>query len=141
TDGSVDDHAQVDFPGDVGRLLHQDFGNALALFAGLLGDERVFEHDLGDLATFVAAADEFDAAEVLAAVLETALAAAAGVDLGFEDNRAAQAVERLLSLSRGGDDDPARHHGPGARQQFFRLIFVNLHGWLPWKRAETTLSL
>ena len=62
--------------------------------AGLLGDKRVLEHDLGDAGRLVAGADELDAAEVLAAVLEAALAAAAGVDLGLEHHRAAaQLVE------------------------------------------------
>ena len=48
------------------------------------------------LATSSRLRDELDAAEVVAAVLEAALAAAAGVDLGLEDDRlAAQLVEGL----------------------------------------------
>ena len=90
------DHAEVNFAGDVGRLLHQHLGDLLALLAGLLGDERILEHHLGDLADVVAFRDELDAAEVLAAVLEAALAAAAGVNLGLEHDRAAaELVERL----------------------------------------------
>ena len=52
-DGPVEDHADVDFPGDVGRFLHQHLGNLLALFVGLLGDERKPEHDVGDLGHLV----------------------------------------------------------------------------------------
>ena len=101
----------------VRRLLHQHLGDALAFLAGLLGDQRVLEHDLGDAADVLAVLEVFDAAEVGAAVLEAALAAAAGVDLGLEDHRgAAEAVERLLRLrGRGGDDAPG-HRRPGLRQ-------------------------
>ena len=87
--GAVEDHADVDLAGDVGRLLHQHLAHLLAVLAGLLGDERVLEHDLGDAGHVLALGEELDAAEVGAAVLEAALAAAAGVDLGLEDDRLA----------------------------------------------------
>ena len=41
--GPVHDHAEVDFASDVGRVLHQHLADALALFAGLLGDQRMLE--------------------------------------------------------------------------------------------------
>ena len=95
-DGAVQHHADVDFAGDLGRRLDdQHLRYLLSLLAGLLGDERILEHDLGDLAGLGAGLDELDAAEVLAAALERALAAAAGVDLGLEHDRAAELVEGL----------------------------------------------
>src|SRR5262249_4206206 len=88
----------------------------------------VFEHDVGDGGHLVARLDELDAAEVLAAVLEAALAAAAGVDLGLEDDRAAaELVERPLRLGGRGRDDAPRDGGAGPGEYLFRLVFVDLH--------------
>src|SRR5262249_8667695 len=73
-----------------------------------------------------------DAAEVLvAAVLEAALAAAAGVDLGLEDDWAAEGVELLDGVGRGGDGLAARHGRACPGQQGFCLVFVNLHANSP----------
>ena len=61
--------------------------------------------------------------------LKRALAAAAGVDLGLEHDRlAAHLVERADRLGRGRRDDAARDRRPGGGEQFFGLIFVDLHG-------------
>ena len=59
--------------------------------------------------------------------LETALAAAAGMDLGLEHDRTADLVEGLLRLGRRRRDDAARHRRPRRRQQFLGLVFVDLH--------------
>src|SRR4029077_163595 len=100
----------------------------LALLAGLLGDEGVFEHHLGDRPDLVAATGKLDAAPVLATVLEAPFAAAAGVDLRLEDDgAAAELIECLLRLSGRGGDNAARNGSAGRRQQLFRLVFVNLH--------------
>src|SRR5262249_5991102 len=136
-DGPVHDHAEVNLPGDVGGLLDQHLGDLLPLLAGLLGDKGVLEHHLGDLATLLAAADELDPAPVLAAILETALAAAAGVHLGLEDDWGADLVERLLGFGGRGGHDAARDGRAGRRQQFFRLKFVDLHrGYSPEERQR-----
>src|SRR5262249_38992747 len=80
-----------------------------------------------------------DAAPVLAAALEVALAAAARVDLRLEHDRGAQLVEGPRRLVRVRRHHAARHGGAGGREQLFRLIFVDLHR-LPSGR-NTTLSL
>src|SRR5262249_21906161 len=98
-DGSVQDHAQVDFSGNVYRVLHQHFGHTLALVAGLTGNEGNPKHDLGHVAAFFARTHKFDAAPFLAAPFETALATAAGMNLGFENDGARVAVESLLRLA------------------------------------------
>src|SRR5262249_27107610 len=95
--------------------------------AGLLGHQRILEHHLGDAGDFLTLGKVLDAAELLAAVLEEALAAAAGVDLRLEHDRAAGLVERLHRLDRGGGHKAPRHGRPGGGQKFFRLVFVNLH--------------
>src|SRR5262249_36922851 len=129
----------VDLAGDVGGLLHQHLADALPLLAGLFGDQRVPEHHLGDLGALVARPDELDAAPLLAAVLEVALAAAAGVDLGLEDHRPADVVEGPLRLGGRGGHDAARDGRPSGREQLFRLVFVDLHRRPPG--GKTTLSL
>ncbi len=89
-----------------------------ALRAGLVGHERHAEHLARDALGLVGALDQLDAA---------ALAAAAGVDLRLDDDRAAQAfgdfagfgrVERHLAL--GNRHAVAREDGLG-------LIFVDFH--------------
>src|SRR5262249_15623049 len=127
-DGAIDDHAKIDFPRDVGGVLYEHFRNLLAALAGLLGDERMLEHYLGDRADFLARFDVLDAAEVLAAVFEAPLAAAAGMNLRLENNGPSDLVERLLCLGRRRNDNAARHGSAGRLEEFFRLIFVDLHG-------------
>ena len=57
-DGAVEHHADVDLARDVGGFLHEHLRHLLAVGVGLLGDERILEHDLGDLAGVVARLDE-----------------------------------------------------------------------------------
>ena len=65
---------------------------------------------------------------LLRVVLDGALAAAAGVDLGLHDGeRAAEFGEGLAGfVGRLGDDVVGRGDA-GRPQQFLGLIFVNLH--------------
>ncbi len=94
---------------------------------GLFGHERIFEHDLRDAADLVARLDKFDTAKVLAAILEAALASAAGVDLRLEHDRTAELVKGLLRFARAAGHDAARHVRPGRREQLFRLEFMDFH--------------
>ena len=76
---------------------------------------------------FVGTADQLHAV-LLRVVLDRALAAAAGVDLGLHDGeRAAQLLERGCRFVRRCGDDALRHGDAGRAQQLLGLIFVNLH--------------
>src|SRR5262249_21507913 len=85
------------------------------------------EHAVGRLAPVLGSLDELDAAEVSAGVFESSLAAAAGVNLGLEDDGAADLVERRQHLGDAGGDDAARDGRAGGGEQFLGLVFVNLH--------------
>src|SRR5262249_2232463 len=84
--GAVDDHADVNFAGNIGGFLHQDLADLLTRFTSLLGDQRVLEHDLGDGADVVALGEILDPTPIFAAVFEAPLAAAAGVYLRLEND-------------------------------------------------------
>src|SRR5206468_1005647 len=98
------------------RLLDQNLGDALTLLAGLLGDERVLKHHVGNLGAFITGANEFDTAPVLAAFFEAALASATGVDLRLQDHRRADLVKSLLRFWDAAGHNPPRHRGPRSRQ-------------------------
>ena len=89
----------------------------------------MLEHRLGDLANLGAVWAEFDAAQLVGVAEQFALTAAAGVNLRLEDDAAAgrELVEGLFGLFRRSNDDVFRDVGPGRGQQFFRLVFVDLH--------------
>jgi hypothetical protein len=72
--------------------------------------------------------DELDAAELFAAPFELPLTAPAGMDLGFQHVlSAAELIEGFCGLAGRLHDDAARHRCAGRGQQFFGLVFVNLH--------------
>jgi len=116
---SVDDHAEVELPGDVAALLHVDLEHLLALGPGLVGDElpaqdarrrglglgRAFHH------------------------LDTAgLAAAPGVDLGLHHNdRRAEFRGGLLGFLGGGGHDAPGHDHPVLLQNLLGLVLVDVH--------------
>ena len=135
-DGAVENHADVDLADDLGRRLDdQQFRDLLPLLAGLLGDERILEHDLGDVAGVVAVGDELDAADQsLPLSLKRPLPrppawiwalSTTGPPPSWSNACCASAAEEA-TMPRG-------IIAPAARQEFFRLIFVNLHaiilGW------------
>ncbi len=65
---------------------------------------------------------------LLGVVFDRAFAAAAGVDLGFDDGeRAAELLERGGGFVGGGGHDALRHGDAGFAQQLLGLVFVNLH--------------
>src|SRR5207237_167957 len=94
------------------------------------------EHDLGNPAAIVARANELDAAPVLAAIPEAALAATSGMYLCFEDDRSAQPVKGLLCLGRRSGDDAARNVGAGGGEKLLCLIFVDFHHGFPGRLRQ-----
>ena len=120
--------AQVGGFGEVDRL------DLAAGFAGLGGHEGVAEHRLGVLEGLLLRRRELHAA--LEAVGEGAFAAAAGVDLGFHHDATGgvDLGERAFELGGGGDRHALGHGDAELSEQFFGLVFVNIHG----KGAKTT---
>jgi hypothetical protein len=102
--GAVEEDGEVVFLLDVARDGEVDGLDLAAGGAGLDGDEGVAEHLAGDLLGVGLGLAELDAA--LEAVGERALAAAAGVDLGFHHGGAlgelGEGVNRTLRSGGGG---------------------------------------
>jgi hypothetical protein len=82
---TIDQQRQVEFLFDVRAVLDVEAVDLLALGAGLMGDQHPAEHLLGMLADFLDRLGEAHTALAVGAeALETALAAAAGVDLALD---------------------------------------------------------
>ena len=100
----------------------------LADGAGLLGNQCVAEHRLGEALDLVGRLGEADAAAFLLGALEMALAAAAGVNLGLHHpDRSAQLLRDMLGLGRRIGDAALEHLHAVAGEQLLRLIFVDVH--------------
>ena len=134
---AVEHHAEIEFLGRCRPpLAPAPWTPSAPGSPGLLGDQRVLEHDLGDrLATSSCLVDVLDAAEVGAAVLEATLAAAAGVNLGLEDDGlAAESVEGGDRLGRRRGDDAVGIGAPAAASSslaWYSWIFMLLRpGWM-----------
>ena len=127
--GTVDQHREVIFLGNVDAVGHVEAVDLLARVTRLHGDQRVAEHFLGVGLDFLDALRQADATlRVGAEFGELALAAAAGVDLRLHDiertGQLLRAFDRFLdreSGMAGGDADAV------FRKQFLGLIFVNVH--------------
>ena len=117
---AIDDEAEVQLARDLEALLDEHAADDPALGPGLVRDERHAEHGLRGGARGVRALDDLDAA---------ALAAAAGVNLRLDDDRAAAELDgggRASSI--GVNATLALGHGHAERlEDLFALIFVNLH--------------
>ena len=121
--GAIDDHADIQFLGDVGALLDQQAPYLLAGRAGLVGDELHAEDFGRTLLDLVDRARQLHAA---------ALAAPTGVNLGLHDPD--RAAERLCRLDRVVDAErgnSARHRHAEATKDFLALVFVDLHCVVP----------
>jgi hypothetical protein len=116
--GAVEHHAEVELAVDRQRLFDEYGANQLALGPGLLGHQCHSEDLIGQLDRFVGVVGELDAA---------ALAAAAGVDLGLDDDLAAELLGRSPCRAGLGDDDASRHRNAVLSQHLFALIFVDFH--------------
>jgi len=111
--------AQIQFALDVQTLFDQQTLHNAAGRTGLRRDKRHAQHFGGEFAGFGRRFRELHAA---------AFAAAAGVDLGFDDHYLrAQALGRGASGLGRRDHFAARRGDAEAAQDFFGLIFVNLH--------------
>ena len=128
---AIDHQPEVQLAGDVEPLLDQQPRDLLPGRAGLVGDERHPEHLRGGLRRCLRPLDHLDAA---------ALAAAAGVNLRLDDDRAAaEPLGRRLRRRRVDDHLARGDRHAVLREDCLRLILVNLHASptaLPAPRTE-----
>ncbi len=132
---SVEGRRQVQLGGDVHALLDEQTLDLLALFAGLNRDQGATEHLPGELLDRVCALDHLHTTEI-GVLLEAALAASTGVDLGLDDDDLAAGLGDQFDRRRVGLFDRECHlrlgdGDPRLAQQLFGLILVNLHGCWP----------
>ncbi len=123
---AVDEHRDVEFLFDLDGLGDEDLANEASIRTGLVGNEGLAEHFRGEIAGFGRGFAKMDTA--LEAVFKRTLAAAAGVDLGFDDE--------IFACERGGDffgflgsgGDAAGAVGDAVFiEEFFGLVFVDVH--------------
>ena len=116
---AIRDDAQVELLGDVLGLLHQDLVDHLAFGAGLVGDQGHAQDLVRHPLHLLGGRGGLDAA---------ALAAAAGMDLGLDHKGACpQFLGHLPGLPVGVGHRAFGHRYVEFPQQFFGLIFMNLH--------------
>ena len=130
SEAAVRDDAQVEFLGDVVGPLHQDLVDHLAFGAGLVGDQGHAQDLVRHPLHLLGGGGGLDAA---------ALAAAAGMDLGLDHKGAfPQFLGHLPGLPVGVGHRAFGHRHVEFPQQFFGLIFVNLHNRrsFPKRRLE-----
>ncbi len=153
-DAAVDQDGGVELGGDIGLFLDQDAGDLGAAGAGLVGDEEV----IGEAAVFLEgvleALGEADAAapgtddgafdvggvgfEALVHLGGTsgggddaALAAATGVDLGLDDDLAAEFADDAARVADGGGAAAGGDGYAVGAQDCFGLVLVDIHGRRP----------
>jgi hypothetical protein len=115
---AVERDAEVELLVDIQRFFDQHLPDDLPRGAGLVRDQVHADDLLRQRDRLVRVLGELDAA---------ALAAAAGVDLGLDDDASAEVLRRLARLLGGVDDDaPGRRHAVTAHD-LFCLIFVDFH--------------
>jgi hypothetical protein len=120
--GAIDEDGEVELALDGHLLLDEDGLHLLALGAGLVGDELHAEDLREDPGGLVGGVGELDAA---------ALAAAACVDLGLDDDLAAELVRGRPGVFGGGGDAALRDGDAEAGENLLRLELVDLHRWFP----------
>ena len=121
--GTIDDHADIEFLGDVGALFDQQSPHLLPAGSGLVRDQLHAEDLGGTLLDLIDRTREFHAA---------ALAASAGVDLGLDDpDRPTERLRRLDGLVDRERGDAARHRHTEAPEDVLALILVDLHWVVP----------
>ena len=117
--GAVDDHAEVELTRDVDAFLDVEAADLLPLGAGLVSDELHAKDLACDLADFIEALGELDAA---------ALAATTSVDLCLDDEDIAAKLLRCFHrLVDSVSDVPARDGDVVVAKDFLRLMLVNVH--------------
>ena len=111
----------------VGGFGEVDCLDLAARFARLRGHEGVAEHRLGVLEGLLLGRGELHAA--FEAVGESAFTAAAGVDLGLHHDATGgvDLGERAFKFGSRGDRHALGHGDAELCEQFFGLVFVNVH--------------
>ena len=126
---AVEQHGEVKFVDNFLAAGDEQGVDLASGLAGLLGDDGVAEHGLGFFVDVVGRLAEVHAA--LEAVLEHALAPAAGVDLDLEyDHFLAGGEEALGDIARlvgSRTGLTPRDFDPVAREQLLGLVFVKVH--------------
>ena len=120
--GAVEHDAEIQLARDGQRLFNQQPLHFLALGTGLVRDQLHPEHLGGQLAGFFGRLGDLDAA---------AFAAAASVDLCFDDNAGGAVVEQRLGrvdrFFAAFDHLPARHGNAVLREDGLSLVLVYFH--------------
>ena len=120
---AVDDHADVEFLGDVGAFFDEKAAHLLPARTGLMGHELHAENLPGALAHLVNGARELHPA---------ALAAPAGVNLRFDHpDRATERLGCRYGFFHTKTRQAAWSRQAEFAEEFLPLIFVDLHGSLP----------
>ena len=128
---AIDDDSQVQLPGDVAAGFDQHAANCLAGRAGLNRDQFVAQQLAGHGGGFLGTSHELHAV-LLRVVLDRALTAAAGVNLGFHHrNRPAQRAKRGRRLFRRARHDAIGQRDARLAQQLLPLILVDFHPATP----------
>ncbi len=135
---TVDQDREIELARDLRAFLDIEPVDGAAGRPGLVGDQRAAKHllDLGH--HLVDRFGEADAALLAGlGLLEPALAAAAGMDLGLHHpDRPAERLGRFLRLADREDGDAFRHRRAEAAEQLLGLVFVDVHGpWSPVRRS------
>ena len=111
--------AQVQLARDRQRLFHQQALHDAALGPGLVRHQPHTQHFLRDLGRFQGILGHFDAAT---------LAAAAGMNLRFDDHAAADLLGRCFRLIHRECNFAPRHRDSVLGQDRLGLVFMNFHG-------------
>ena len=123
---AVEHEAQIQLALNREALFHQHARHDAPVGTGLVRLERHADQVAGDALGLIDAPGQLDAAT---------LAAAAGVDLRLDDDRAAaEALGDLGGLGGREGDLPAGHGDTMAREDGLGLVFVDFHGIGPMGR-------
>ncbi len=128
---AVDQHGEVELALDVAAFLDIEALDRLAGRAGLLGDQLMAQHGGRVLADLLDRLGDAHAARAVGIVLELALAAPAGMDLGLHDgDRAAQLAGHVHRLVLGVGNAALEQRDGEFGQQSLGLVLVDVHGVL-----------
>ncbi len=141
--GAIQQNGAVKFLPDERRGRDEHPAHQPPLRAGLFGDEHLAQHRSGNLKNLAGRLAQLDAA--LEAAFESPLAAAAGVNLGFDGEAVVSLGQEvggglLGGLGRGANL-ARRHHHAVLGQQFFGLELVDIHCLESIHRREIGLTL
>ncbi len=126
---AIDQQRQVEFLFDVGAVLDIEAVDLLARRTGLVGHQRVAQHGLHGVQRLLLREGEPHAALLASFLfLEFALAAPAGVNLGFHHpERPGKAVDGLLRVRQREHSHACRHGRPKFLEDGLCLVFMDIH--------------